>query len=31
MIGYFTYLASVMFLFNRNTVKRDVKITQPQA
>ena len=31
MIGYFTYLASVMFLFNRNTVKRDVKVAQPQA
>jgi high-affinity iron transporter len=31
MIGYFTYLASVMFLFNRNTVKRDVKVSQPLA
>jgi len=27
IIGYLTYLASVMFIFTRNTVKRDVKVT----
>ncbi len=30
MIGYFAYLASVLFLFNRNAIRRDVKIAQPQ-
>lgn len=31
IIGYLTYLASVMFLFTRDIIKRDVKATQPQA
>ena len=30
VIGYFTYLASVIFLFTRNTVKRDVRVAQTQ-
>ncbi len=31
IIGYLAYLASVMFIFTRNTVKREVKVAQPQA
>ncbi len=31
MIGYFVYLIVVAVLFQRNTVKRDVKAAQPQA
>jgi high-affinity iron transporter len=31
MIGYFAYLASVLFFFNRKTVKQDAKVGQPQA
>jgi high-affinity iron transporter len=31
IIGYLGYLASVMFLFTRNTIKRDIRATQPQA
>jgi high-affinity iron transporter len=31
IIGYLAYLASVMFIFTRNTVKRDTKVVQPQA
>ncbi|MBI5953586.1 MAG: FTR1 family protein [Chloroflexi bacterium] len=31
MIGYFAYLASVLFFFNRKTVKQDTKVGQPQA
>jgi high-affinity iron transporter len=31
IIGYVVYLASVMIIFTRNTVKRDVKAAQPQA
>ncbi|MDO8970102.1 MAG: FTR1 family protein [Saprospiraceae bacterium] len=31
IIGYLAYLASVMVLFTRNIIKRDVKATQPQA
>ncbi len=31
MIGYFAYLTSALFLFNRNATKRDVKLAQPHA
>jgi high-affinity iron transporter len=31
IIGYLAYLASVMFLFTRNALKRDMKVVQPQA
>jgi high-affinity iron transporter len=31
MIGYFAYFASVLFFFNRKTVKQDAKVGQPQA
>ena len=31
IIGYFTYLATVIVLFTRNTVQRDAKAAQPQA
>jgi high-affinity iron transporter len=31
MIGYFAYLASVLFFFNRKTVKQDAKVGQSQA
>ncbi|CAG0989315.1 Ferrous iron permease EfeU [Anaerolineales bacterium] len=30
VIGYFSYLASVIFLFTRNTVKRDIRAAQTQ-
>ncbi len=28
MIGYFAYLASMLFVFTRDTVRRDVKLVQ---
>jgi high-affinity iron transporter len=31
IIGYLAYLASMLFIFTRKTVKRDVKAAQPQA
>jgi high-affinity iron transporter len=31
MIGYGAYLATIMFLFTRNTIRRDTKVVQPQA